>query len=258
MRNKVEFNSKTAVITGAASGLGAGIAQKLVVLGARVALIDIDKMRLEEFVNKNADHKEGILSLTCDVTNAEKVRGCFERIHNHFGSIDFLFSNAGIGGTLPFKDANNEQWDKIIDLNIKGVINGISTVYPLMKKQQSGYILNTSSIAGIIPFRGQSLYNTTKYAITGLTLSLVKEFEADNINLSVICPGNVKTRIFYKPIVGEEAREEEVRIPWDAISVDRAVKDIFEGLRKRKPVIITPKWLKIYYWLYKLTGRLPR
>jgi len=253
----MELKDKICIITGAASGLGNGMAQKLVEYGAIVVLLDIDEVRLNQFKKVNANFSNYIEIKNVDVTKYEDVNNCFLDIYKKYGKIDYLFNNAGIGGTLPFEQATLKHWDKIINLNLYGVINGINAVYPLMVEQNYGNIINTSSISGIIPFSGQVLYNTTKYAITGLSLSLIKEAKKHNINVSIICPGMVKTRIFNKPIIGEEVPDEYVKIPKEAISVDDAVKDIFEGISKKKRIIITPKYLRKYYFKYRLFEKLP-
>lgn len=247
------FKDKVSIITGAASGLGLGIASELSKLGSIVILLDIDNERLSKAATENihGSYETKIV----DVTNFEKIEEVFNQVYKKYGHIDYLFNNAGIGGTLPFDDATIKHWNKIINLNLYGVINGMTAIYPIMKKQQFGYIVNTSSIGGLIPFTGQSLYNTTKYAITGLSLSLEREFRSNNIDISIICPGMVQTRIFYKPIIGNEAPEEYVRIPKEAISVNQAVKDIINGLNHKKKIIITPKFLKAFYLRYRLFGK---
>jgi short-subunit dehydrogenase len=252
----MDFSGKTCIVTGAASGIGKGIAEKLLQHNANVVLVDIDEKRLQEI--KSAHTTNGKIEIRLlDVTKYEDVLKCFNEIRATYGKIDYLFNNAGIGGTLPFEQATMAQWQKIVNLNLFGVINGVTAVYPIMVEQKSGHIVNTSSIAGIMPFPGQVLYNTTKYGVTGLSLSLMKEAKKNNIDISIICPGMVKTRIFYKPIIGQEASEKDVKIPQEAISVETAVKDIFEGLEKKKTIIITPKSLTKYYRSYRLFGRLP-
>jgi short-subunit dehydrogenase len=252
----MDFKGKICIVTGAASGIGKGIAKKLLENDAFVVAIDIDDKKLSEL--KVEEPKS--YNLDCrniDVTDYEEMTKLFSDIKKSKGKIDILFNNAGIGGTLPLEQATMEHWKKIVNINLFGVINGVMAAYPIMKGQKSGRIINTSSLAGIMPFPGQVLYNTTKYAITGLSLSLIKEAEENNIQISILCPGMVKTRIFYKPIIGDEAPESDVKIPTEAISVDEAIKDIFEGIEKKKQIIITPKYLRKYYWIYKLFTRLP-
>jgi NAD(P)-dependent dehydrogenase (short-subunit alcohol dehydrogenase family) len=239
------FAGKVVVVTGAASGLGLGIASRLSQFGAFVVAIDNDGQRLEAAISANlvAPHE---LSMV-DVTNYNELESVINGVYAQHGRIDYLFNNAGIGGTLAFEQATLSHWHKIIDLNLYGVIHGMTAVYPLMKRQRFGHIINTSSISGLVPVAGQALYNATKFAVTGLSLSLVAEFENDNIYISIACPGMVQTRIFYKPILGAEAPEDQVVIPSDAISVDEAVEDIIEGVALRRRVIITPKGLEHYY-----------
>ncbi len=248
----LSFKNKIIIITGAASGLGLGLAIEISKREGQLILLDIDKERLER------ESKEKILgkyeTYTCDVSDLNQLKTIFSKVEKKYGHIDYLFNNAGIGGTLPFEEATLEHWNKIINLNIYGVINGTTAIVPIMKKQKYGYIINTSSIAGLMPFKGQTLYNTTKYAITGFSLTLGKELENENIKVSIICPGMIKTRIFYKPIIGNEAPEEYVKIPKEAITVEEAVKDILKGIDRNKKIIITPRFLKKIYWMYKHFG----
>jgi NADP-dependent 3-hydroxy acid dehydrogenase YdfG len=247
------FTNKVAIVTGAASGIGLGISQEVSRQGGTVVLLDIDADRLK---SASASMQGSHQCRTVDVTDFEILKKNFDEIRTQFGRIDFLFNNAGIGGTLPFEDATMEHWKKIIDLNLYGVIHGMTAVLPIMREQKSGYIVNTSSIAGLIPFQGQTLYNTTKFAMMGLSLTVEAELKKYNINITSICPGMVHTRIFYKPIIGQEAPEEYVRIPKEAISVEAAVSDIVKGLSKRKRVIVTPRFLNRIYRKYRIFGRI--
>lgn len=247
------FNNKVAIVTGAASGIGLGIAKALVQRGAIVALVDIDEERLVSAVQGMSGN---FRTYVADVTNFNQIRLVFNEVFGAFGSLDIVFNNAGIGGTLPFEEATMADWKKIVDLNLYGVINGVTAAYPIMKRQQSGYIVNTSSIAGLIPFGGQTLYNTTKFAVTGLSLTVSAELKKENICLSVVCPGMVRTRIFNKPIIGDEVSDDKVTVPQEAISVDEAVRDIMEGIGKKRRIIITPKSLRRYYLWYRLRGSL--
>ncbi|MBN1413142.1 MAG: SDR family oxidoreductase [Spirochaetales bacterium] len=249
-----EYNNKIAVITGAASGIGREIAQQLVRMGSTVVMLDIDSDGLKNFLQENKDYNNKIETNLIDVTNYNEINRLINDIADKHGTINFMFNNAGIGGTLPFESATMDHWHKIIDLNLYGVIHGIQAVFPIMKKQKSGHIINTSSISGIIPYPGQVLYNTTKYAITGLTLSLREEARKYNISLSIVCPGLVRTNIFYKPIIGAAASEKEAAIPQGTVPVNLAVSQILKDIKKNKILSITPRILKLGYWLYKHFG----
>lgn len=250
----LDFVNTISIITGAASGLGLGISKEIIKRNGTIILLDIDRDRLNKVSEEMTQSKHEIFSV--DVTDFSQIESIFKEVYKKYKQIDYLFNNAGIGGSLPFENATSDHWKKIIDLNIYGVVNGMMAIYPIMKKQKNGYIINTSSIAGLIPFKGQALYNTTKFAVSGLSLTLEQEFKEHNIDISIICPGMVKTRIFYKPIIGEEASEEHVKIPKESISVEEAVNDIMKGLDKKKKIIITPKFLKHFYLKYRICGKI--
>jgi len=252
----MNFERAVCLVTGAASGLGRGITLELLHRGARVVALDRDEARLKTLVEEATGHRSRLETKITDVTAPRGPQEAIDACVATWGRIDALFNNAGIGGTLPFADATDDQWRAIVELNLMGVVHGTRAAYPHMVSQGSGLIVNTSSIAGLVPYPGQVLYNTTKFAVTGFSLTLADEARRQGIEVAVFCPGMVRTRIFYKPILGQEAREEDVEVPPEAISVNQAVDDLFRGLKKKNRVIITPGWLGWWYLRYRLFGSL--
>lgn len=133
--------------------------------------------------------------MTVDVTKQEQVQQMIQTAASRHGRLDFLFNNAGVGGTLPIEDVTLEHWRRIIDLNLWGVIYGVDAALPIMRRQGGGHIVNTSSVAGLLPIPFQAMYCATKYAVVGLSESLRYEVEDQGIRFSVVCPGNVATAI---------------------------------------------------------------
>lgn len=239
------MNLKTAVVTGSTSGIGLSLVQEFVRNGYLVFGFDISQ---PTFTHEHFTHRD------CDVTRHEAVALAINEILAQCGRIDVLINNAGIGGTLPLRDADMTRWNKIISLNLMGAVNCINVVYPHMVQHGGGAIINVSSIAGLIPFGGQVLYNTTKFAITGMTLSMRKEAGKQNIRMCLVCPGPVKTSIFYKPIIGDMADQKTIAIPPESIDSDIAAQIIYRGFRDGKDVIIFPFKMKVLFLLHRMFG----
>ena len=166
------------------SGLGA-----TVVLGARRA------DRIEKLAKEIHASGGNALAVTVDVTQREQVKGLVEKAVGQFGRVDVILNNAGIMPLSTMDSLHVDEWDKMIDVNIKGVLNGIAAVLPYMKEQKSGQIINTSSVAGHKVFNGSAVYSATKYAVRALTEGLRMEVKAYNIRTTIVCPGAVKTEL---------------------------------------------------------------
>jgi NAD(P)-dependent dehydrogenase (short-subunit alcohol dehydrogenase family) len=242
------FRGKGCVVTGAASGIGFALAEALLLAGAVVFMADRDVSTLASAVEQLGTHAGRVHSMSVDVTNQEQVQHMIEEAASQHGRLDVLFNNAGIGGTMPIGEATLEHWRRIIDINLWGVIYGIHFSLPIMRRQGGGHIVNTGSIAGLIPPPYQALYCATKYAVVGLSESLRFELEDDGIHLSVVCPGNVASRIFGTPILGERV---EAKPPDDAIPAAEAAKTILAGVANKEGIIVLPeKFRKMWrqYW----------
>jgi len=232
------FRGKGCVVTGAASGIGFALAEALLQADAVVFMADRDTQTLASAVEQLGSYTGRVHSMSVDVTNPEQVRRMVEDAASQHGRLDVLFNNAGIGGTLPFGEVTLEHWHRIIDINLWGVIYGIHFALPIMRRQGGGHIVNTSSFAGLIPAPFQALYCTTKYGVIGLSESLRFELADEGIHVSVVCPGNVASRIFGTPILGERV---EAKPPDDAIPATEAAKTILEGVANKEGIIALPE-----------------
>ena len=248
MQNEGYFRDKSCVVTGAASGIGFALAEALLQAGAVVLMADRDTQTLTAVVEKLGAHAGRVHSMSVDVTSKDQVQHIVEEAVSRHGRLDVLFNNAGIGGTLPIETVTLEHWRRIIDINLWGVIYGIHFALPIMRRQGGGHIVNTASIAGLIPPPYQALYCATKYAVVGLSESLRFELEDEGIHFSVACPANVVSRIFGTPILGERVEAEP---PPDAIPATEASQIILEGVAKKQGIIVFPeKYRQMWrrYW----------
>lgn len=189
------IRGKVVVITGASSGFGAVSARYLSERGAIVALGARSTDKIKE-IAKEINSKGGkALAITTDVTDAKQVKHLVDSAVMDFGRIDVIVNNAGLMPLSPLEYLKIEDWDRCIDVNIKGVLYGIAAVLPYMKKQKSGQIISVSSVAGHTTSPGNAVYSATKYAVRVISETLRKEVKPYNIRTAVISPGAVATNL---------------------------------------------------------------
>lgn len=189
------IKGKVVVITGASSGMGEAAAKHLSALGATVVLGARRADRIEKLAKDIHDNGGQALAIAIDVTQRDQVKKLVDSAVQQFGRVDVILNNAGVMPLSPMDRLNVNEWDKMIDVNIKGVLNGIAAVLPYMKEQKSGQIINTSSVAGHKIFSGSAVYSATKYAVRALTEGLRMEVKPYNIRTTIVCPGAVKTEL---------------------------------------------------------------
>jgi NAD(P)-dependent dehydrogenase (short-subunit alcohol dehydrogenase family) len=193
---------KVAFITGGASGIGLGMAKVLARAGMKVAIADIRKDHLasaEEYFKRGARGSAAppvVQVLELDVTDRSAYARVADEVERVLGPVQVLCNNAGIGITGEIKRASYDDWDWIIDVNLKGVVNGVQTFLPrMLANGQGGHIVNTASMAGLLTYATAGLYITTKFAVVGLSEALRSELSRDGIGVSAFCPGGVRTNI---------------------------------------------------------------
>ena len=197
--------TRTALITGGGSGIGAAVAQRLSAQGVRVAIIGRTREKLEAVADSIAENgHDKPLILPADQSNESEVTEAVGRTVEAFGSIDFLFNNAAVYEQGTTCDATLESWDRTLSINVRGPVLLCRAVVPVQRRQQFGVIVNNSSTLGIKPLGGYSAYSVSKAALLTLTRCLALEEAANGIRVLAICPGVVDT-----PIHGssEESKE---------------------------------------------------
>lgn len=233
------YKDKICIVTGANSGIGYAVSEELLKRGAVVYMAGRNPGKLTDAAGKLSGYGDRVHTLVMDVTNQEQVQKGIEDTASKAGRLDLLFNNAGVGGTLPYEQATLEDWKNIIDTNLWSVIFGVHAAVPIMLRQKAGHIVNTSSIAGIVPFPFQALYSLTKYGVTGYTECLKYEYMDKGLYFSTICPANIATPIFNKGIDGTS--HGDLRIPEDAWPVEKAAALILDRVSEQKGIIIVPE-----------------
>ena len=189
------IENKVVVITGASSGIGEATARHLAGHGAKVVLGARRVERLEALVSDIKAAGGQALAVATDVTNRTDVATLIDASVKAFGRIDVLINNAGIMPLSALEALKVEEWDRMIDVNIKGVLYGIAAALPHMKAQKSGHIITTASVAGHLVFPASSVYSGTKFAVRAICEGLRQEVKDYNIRTSILSPGAVKTEL---------------------------------------------------------------
>jgi NAD(P)-dependent dehydrogenase (short-subunit alcohol dehydrogenase family) len=192
------FEGRTAVVTGAASGMGRAFAERFGALGMNVVLADVEEPRLAEAAGQMRESGSNVLPVVTDVASGEAIDALAAKAFDTFGAVHVLCNNAGVGGGGPMHELTTNDWQWVIGVNLWGVIHGIRAFLPTMLASgEEGHIVNTASMAGMIAGPMMGPYNATKFAVVAITETLNAELslmDAD-VSASVLCPGFVNTDI---------------------------------------------------------------
>lgn len=190
------IQNKVIVIIGASSGLGETTARHLAKLGAKLVLAARRVDRLEKLVAEIEADSGQAIAVATDVAQQAQVDALIEKTLSHYGTVDVLINNAGIMPMAPLAKRKVDEWDQMIDINIKGVLYGIAAVLPTMQSKQSGHIINLSSVAGLKVSAGVgTVYSATKFAVKAISEGLREEVAGDNIRVTTLYPGAVDSEL---------------------------------------------------------------
>lgn len=243
---------QTAFVTGAASGIGLGIARALVKAGAKVALADIDSQRVAAAARELADAGGEVIAVTLDVGDPDQWQAGADQAERALGPVSILCNNAGINGGGDLDQTTLDVWRWVYRVNVESQFIGISTFLPRFKQRGGrAHILNTGSMAGIVPMARVGAYSSAKFASVGLTMVLRNEVQGSDIGVSLLCPGTVSTRIAVTSGEGEAAlRGTEVNaaavegnsaLLSQGADPDRVGEQVVEAMQENQFLIITHK-----------------
>ncbi len=253
------FDGAVAVITGGASGIGRALAEALARRGATVAIGDLQAELAEEVAAGIRARGGAASAAEVDVADFPAVDRLVRRAARDHGRLDYVFNNAGIGIAGGVEQYSLEDWYRMLDVNLRGVVHGVHAAYPLMLEQGFGHIVNTASLAGLIPESMIAGYTTTKHAVVGLSTSLRLEAASRGVRVSVLCPGVVRTAIldggkYGKVLIdlpsGFLQRFIDRLRPMDA---GRFAEQVLRRVAADRAIIIVPGHWRLVWWLYRLS-----
>ncbi len=237
------FVGKQAIVTGGGSGIGAALCRALVAAGADVVCTDIDGAAAA----KTAAGLVGpgtARAATLDVTDPAAVAAAFDDVVARAGRLDLMFNNAGMAWGGDTELLTLEQWNAIIDVNIRGVVHGVAAAYPVMLRQGHGHIVNTASMAGLTAAGQITSYVMTKHAVVGLSLALRSEAISRGVGVLAICPSAVETPILDKGAIGGFVgrdyylRGQGMKTAYDP---DRLAHDTLRAIERNKALLVVPR-----------------
>jgi len=249
-----------AVVTGAASGIGRALTNELLNRDALVVLADVRGDAVAAAAREMDNGRGRAFAVTVDVRERAAVEAMVDEVYSRHGKLDLLFNNAGIGVGGDCEEFSREHWDEVINVNIRGVVAGVCAAYPRMVAQRAGHIINTASLAGLVPSPLLTPYAMTKHAVVGLSLSLRAEAASHGVRISALCPGLIETPILDSagPIdlprtsfAGHGRAFLEHAMRRKPYPVDKFAKDVLQQVSQNRAVIISPPSAQLARWMYR-------
>jgi NAD(P)-dependent dehydrogenase (short-subunit alcohol dehydrogenase family) len=250
--------SRIAIVTGGGSGIGEGLSRALAARGDTVVVADIDGAAAERVAGEIGGRA---VAAKVDVRDATAVQALVDDTVSSHGRLDLIFNNAGIGVGGDVLELSVAHWDRIIDINLRGVVHGVQAAYPVMARQRSGHIINTASIAGLIAPPYLTPYVATKHAVVGMSLALRGEAKTHGVNVTVVCPGWTDTPILDstgpedlpKPAsAGDTGVRESAERMGRLYTTEELAADVMRGIDRNKAMVVTPRKFRVMWRMARL------
>lgn len=232
---KIDLSGKTALVTGSTRGIGRAIAEVLAESGARVAVVGRDKAKAEEVAAAISPEARGF---SCDIADVASVTALVESAEQTFGAVDILVNNAGVTRDNLLLRLKDDDWDAVLDANLRGAFAAIRAASRGMMKRRWGRIINIASVVGLVGNKGQANYAASKAGLIGLTKSVAKEYASRNILANVVAPGFIDTAMT-AAMTDEAKKTLFTQIPLERLGTPRDVAGIVAFLSSEYASYIT-------------------
>src|SRR5213594_3626695 len=249
------FENCSAIVTGGSSGIGRALSEQLATAGARVVVADIEGHAAEQAAASIRERGGQAEAAQVDVSDASQVEKLVAETSGKLGRLDFMFNNAGIAAVGELRDGNLEDFRRVVEVNLFGVVHGTMAAYRVMLGQGFGHIVNISSVTGLMPTPILSAYSATKWAIVGFSQALRIEAAELGVKVQVACPGLVGTQIAERNVYWNVRKEDYLAwLPWQRwmLTPAQAAKAILRGTLRNKGIIVFPFSASVACRLYRL------
>jgi NAD(P)-dependent dehydrogenase (short-subunit alcohol dehydrogenase family) len=258
VRDLDTFDAKIAIVTGGASGIGRAVGEELARRGAVVTLADINTALVEEVAGYLIGQGRKVKAAVLDVTDFEAVKKLVDDTVSEHGRLDYMFNNAGIAVFGETQDFSYDDWHRVIDVNLYGVVHGIAAAYPVMVSQGFGHIVNTASLAGLVPASGLISYTASKYGVVGMSNALNTEGAKYGVRTSVVCPGLIRTPIYLNVKMIDLDLEKIMKQVPKGMACEKCAGDILRGVERGKAIIVVTPMAKVLTFMQRFTPGLVR
>jgi len=249
------IRGKKAVVTGAASGIGRSISLALAREGADLFLLDIDEEKLASVGEEVRTLGVGVISRLCDVAVAEQILEAVNALQDMWGEVDILVNNAGILYYGRTEEMSEEQWDRLLAVNLYAPIRFVHLLLPLLRQRPEAHILNVCSLAGLVPKRKLAAYQTTKFGLVGLSQSLRLEYSPKGVGVTALCPGLVDTDLIDAGIERKWVTSKPRTPSFLSVSPDRIAARAVQAIRKNQGLVVVPAYARLLWLFVRLFPR---
>ncbi|MCC6587055.1 MAG: SDR family oxidoreductase [Bryobacterales bacterium] len=246
------FRGKIAFVTGGGAGLGRALCEKLASCGAVTVVTDINEGSATQVAASISAAGGHASALKLDVADQESVTAAVNSVVARFGRLDYMFNNAGIMALSEFRDMSPELWNRMIGVNLLGVVHGTAAAYAHMVRQGYGHIVNIASLAGLVHLPTATAYSMTKHAVVGLTTSLRPEASRLGVKVSVVCPGLIATGGELIVIQAKLNPDQDSTSAKKFLTPAVAAQLVLKGVERNQAVIVFPFTSRLLWWLHRL------